>query len=92
VFYIYLRTNSDLCHLQYKLIGCYNRDEHCLLRGTEWVFKKSILLFVFQGLVVTFSAVLGGIFVNAVELDPTLIILRLQGKMSIFSLLLRCST
>jgi hypothetical protein len=24
---IYLRTNSDLCHLQYKLIGFYNRDE-----------------------------------------------------------------
>ena len=23
---IYLRTNSDLCHLQHKLIGFYNRD------------------------------------------------------------------
>jgi len=22
-----LRTNSDLCHLQHKLIGFYNRDE-----------------------------------------------------------------
>ena len=22
----YLRTNSDLCHLQHKLIGFYNRD------------------------------------------------------------------
>jgi len=39
VFCIYLRTNSDLCHLQHKLIGFYNRDEKCLLRGTEWVFK-----------------------------------------------------
>ena len=39
VFCIYLRTNSDLCHLQYKLIGFYNRDEKCLLRGTNWVFK-----------------------------------------------------
>ena len=39
VFYIYLRTNSDLCHLQYKLIGFYNRDEKCLLRGMNWVFK-----------------------------------------------------
>ena len=39
VFCIYLRTNSDLCHLQYKLIGFYNRDEKCLLRGTDWVFK-----------------------------------------------------
>ena len=34
----YLRTNSDLCHLQYKLIGFYNRDEKCLQRGTDWVF------------------------------------------------------
>ena len=39
VFCIYLRTNSDLCHLQHKLIGFYNRDEKCLQRGTNWVFK-----------------------------------------------------
>ncbi len=39
VFCIYLRTNSDLCHLQHKLICFYNRDEKCLLRGTNWVFK-----------------------------------------------------
>ena len=39
VFCIYLRTNSELCHLQHKLIGFYNRDEKCLLRGTNWVFK-----------------------------------------------------
>jgi len=39
VFCIYLRTNSDLCHLQHKLIGFYNRDEKCLPRGTDWVFK-----------------------------------------------------
>jgi hypothetical protein len=26
VFCIYLRTNSDLCYLQHKLIGFYNRD------------------------------------------------------------------
>ena len=38
-FCICLRTNSDLCHLQHKLIGFYNRDEKCLLRGTDWVFK-----------------------------------------------------
>jgi len=38
-FCIYPRTNSDLCHLQHKLIGFYNRDETCLLRGTDWVFK-----------------------------------------------------
>ena len=39
VFCIYVGTNSDLCHLQHKLIGFYNRDEKCLLRGTNWVFK-----------------------------------------------------
>jgi hypothetical protein len=39
VFCIYLRTNSDLCHLQHKLTGLYNRDEKCLLRGTDSVFK-----------------------------------------------------
>ena len=39
VFCIYLRTNSDLCHLQDKLIGFYNRDEKCSQRGTDWVFK-----------------------------------------------------
>jgi len=32
-FCIYLRINSDLCHLQHKLIGFYNRDENCLQRG-----------------------------------------------------------
>ena len=39
VFCIYLRTNSDLCHLQHKRIGFYNWDGKCLLRGTNWVFK-----------------------------------------------------
>ena len=39
VFSIYLRTNSDLCHLQHKLIGFYNRDENCLQRGTDWVCR-----------------------------------------------------
>ena len=39
VFFIYLRTNSDLRHLHLKLIGFHNRDEKCLLRGTTWVFK-----------------------------------------------------
>ena len=42
VFCIYLRTNSDLCHLQHKLIGFYNRDEEWLLRGTNWVFNKAV--------------------------------------------------
>jgi len=36
---IYLRTHTDLCHLQHKLIGFYNWDEKCLLGGTNWAFK-----------------------------------------------------
>ena len=33
-FCIYQRTNSDFCHLDYKLIGFYNRDEsvYCAVR------------------------------------------------------------
>jgi hypothetical protein len=50
MFCIYLRTNSDLCHLQHKLIGFYNGDEKCLQRGTDWVFKYSGLRLVFEGL------------------------------------------
>jgi hypothetical protein len=50
VFCIYLRTNSDLCHLHNKLIGFYNREAKCLQRGTDWVFKYSILRSVFKWL------------------------------------------
>jgi hypothetical protein len=39
VFYIYLKTNGDFCPTQHKLIGFYDRDEKCLLRGTNWVFE-----------------------------------------------------
>ena len=38
VFYL-SENNSDLYHLQHKLIGFYNRDEKCSLRGTNWVFE-----------------------------------------------------
>ena len=55
MFCIYLRTNSDLCHLQHKLIGFYNRDKKCLQRGTDWVFKQSGLRFVFKGLIFNLS-------------------------------------
>jgi hypothetical protein len=44
-----------LCHLQHKLIGFYNRDEKCLQRGKDWVFKKSGLRFVFKGLIPDFG-------------------------------------
>ena len=39
-----------MCHLHHKLIGFYNRDEKCLLRATNWVFKYSSLRFVFKRL------------------------------------------
>jgi len=29
----------ELQKKQHKLIGFYNRDEKCLQRGTDWVFK-----------------------------------------------------
>jgi hypothetical protein len=32
-------VDSDLCHLQRKLIGFYNQEEKCLQRGTDWGFK-----------------------------------------------------
>ena len=34
VFCIYLRTNSDLCHLHHKLFGFYNREKsvYCAVR------------------------------------------------------------
>jgi len=50
VFCIYLRTNSDSCHLYQRLIGFYNRDEKCLQRGMNWVFKQSSLRFAFEEL------------------------------------------
>jgi hypothetical protein len=58
MFRIYLRPNSDLCHLPQKLIGFNSRDEKCLQRGTDWVFKYSSLRFVFKGLIHPFSTVL----------------------------------
>jgi len=36
---LYLSENSDLCHLQHKLIGFYNRDGKCLQRGSNCAFK-----------------------------------------------------
>ena len=62
MFCIYLRINSDLCHLHHKLIGFYNRDEKCLLRGTNWVFKKNSLRLVFKGLILA-TLILAGYFV-----------------------------
>jgi len=54
VFCIYMRKNSDLCHLQHKLTGFFNRDDKCLQRGTDWIFKYSGLRFVCKGLISIF--------------------------------------
>jgi hypothetical protein len=35
VFCVDLRTNSDYFTVQHQLIGFYNRDVACLLRGTH---------------------------------------------------------
>jgi len=44
------------------MIGFHNREEKCLQRGTDWVFKQSSLRFVFTGLkvniVIGYSGVL----------------------------------
>ena len=45
-------NKQRLCHLQHKLIGFYSRDEKCLQRGTDWVFKYSGLRFVCKGLTI----------------------------------------
>jgi hypothetical protein len=41
----------------FALLICFffNRDEKCLLRGTNWVFKWNSLRFVFKGLTVLFA-------------------------------------
>ena len=40
---IYRIKNGEFCPILHKLIGFYNRDVKCLLRGTNWVFKYSSL-------------------------------------------------
>jgi hypothetical protein len=36
---LYLSENKQRLVSQYKLIDFYNREEKCLQRGTDWVFK-----------------------------------------------------
>ena len=38
--FVWISEQTDLCHLQHKLIGFYNRDEKCLLRGKDWIFNN----------------------------------------------------
>ena len=39
VLYVFQKENNDFFPLQHKLTGFFNRDEKCLQRGTDWVFK-----------------------------------------------------
>jgi hypothetical protein len=51
IYVLYLSENKQrLVPLKHKQIGFYNRDEKCLQRGTDWVFKYSGLRFVCKGL------------------------------------------
>ena len=45
VFCFYLRTNSDLCHLQHKLIGFYNRAEKRSALGL-WRVKAMFCIYL----------------------------------------------
>ena len=45
-----LSWKSDYFAIQHWLIGFYNWDDLCLLRGTDWVFKLKIWRFVLKGL------------------------------------------
>ena len=49
VFCIYLRKNSDLYHLQHKLVGFYNGEEKCLLRGMNWSLNKTVCASYLKG-------------------------------------------
>ena len=40
LFFIFIWEQTATCAtLKHKLIGFCNRDEKCLLRGTNWIFK-----------------------------------------------------
>jgi hypothetical protein len=41
VFSVDLRTNTDYVTVQHLLVGFYNWDGKCLLRGTTWVFQPN---------------------------------------------------
>jgi hypothetical protein len=39
VFYVVSRRKRDYFAVEYKLLGFYNRDGLCLLRGTSLIFE-----------------------------------------------------
>jgi hypothetical protein len=42
VFCVDLRTNSDYFPMQHSVVGFYNLDGVCLLRGTDWSLMYSL--------------------------------------------------
>jgi hypothetical protein len=58
VFWVDLRRNSDYFTVQYKLIGFYNRDGVCLLRGTfcphsvfmcfMWIWEQTAIISLYS--------------------------------------------
>ena len=53
-FCVDLRTNSDYFTVQHWLVGFYNRNGVCLLRGTRWVFICNAKLFFLRSVNVAF--------------------------------------
>ena len=37
--FVWISEQTTIFPIQHKLTGFYNRDEVCILRGTDWIFK-----------------------------------------------------
>jgi hypothetical protein len=48
--FVFIFKNSHFRPIKHKMIGSYGREEKCLLRGTDLVFKQSSLRLVFNWL------------------------------------------
>jgi hypothetical protein len=66
---VYLRTNSVLCHIINWWVFITEKEK-CLQRGTNWVFKKSSLRFVFKGSRQNFILSIALIFRDALGCRP----------------------
>ena len=51
MFCIYLRTNSDLCHLQHKLIGFYNQMKIVYSAVRTVSLNKAVCALSLKGLI-----------------------------------------
>jgi hypothetical protein len=51
------RCGCDYFTIQHQLIGFYNRDGVCLMRGADWVFKHTLgFQYIFQKLTYRYQA------------------------------------